>query len=171
MTAEEHNRTLGIFHLIYGGLYALTFIGVGILFAFLATLPRSHRGGGDPFDDGVFFIIMMSMMFFWILFTIPSFIAGYGLLKRKKWAKIWSIISGVLAGMSFPLGTALCVYNFWFLFSEQGKALYDMPQQRYNPDRPGALYGAPQPSGWTTHEREREYTYAPPPQPPNWRDE
>ena len=30
----------------------------------------------------------------------------------------------MLAGLTFPFGTALCVYTLWFMFGEKGKFLY-----------------------------------------------
>ena len=35
--------------------------------------------------------------------------------------------------MSFPIGTAVCAYTFWFLFSEPGKSLYDRPRYALPP--------------------------------------
>jgi hypothetical protein len=93
--------------------------------------------------------------------TIPSLIAGYGLWKKKKWAKTASIIAGVLAAMSFPVGTAVCVYTFWFLFSNPGKVLYDKP-----------VYSLPQGQQvWGAQEigSQRENQYVPPKSPPDWR--
>jgi hypothetical protein len=104
------------------------------------------------------------MMFFAVIYgamTIPSILAGFGLLRRRKWAKTASIVAGVLSGMSFPLGTAVCIYTFWFLFSEPGKTLYDRP-----------VYGLPPPpprwgAGGSTGQREAQYI--PPAKPPDWR--
>ena len=113
---------------------------------------------------------MAVIVLFSLVFTIPSFIAGYGLRKRKSWAKLWGVIAGVVAGMNFPLGTALSVYSIWFLIGEGGRELYAESNAR--PARRENLYGAPEPAGWAAQyvSREREYADAPPRQPPNWRD-
>jgi len=169
MTPEENNKTLGILHLVYGGMHGL--VVLLMLFFFFPIFFGIGRGN----EDGALFVSIFMTVFglFWLSFTIPSLVAGYGLLKRKSWAKIWVMIAGGLAGMSFPLGMALCAYTFWFWFSGGGKQLYEQPAQGFDRHQPGALYGAPQPSGWgeRRREREREYTYAPPPEPPNWRGE
>lgn len=167
--AEDHNKTLGILHLIYGGIHGLIWL---LMMIFFIPLFLGVGRGGD--DGAIAFIIFMAVFgLFWLGFTLPSLIAGYGLLKRKSWVKIWAMIAGGLAGMSFPLGMALCAYTFWFWFSGGGKQFYEGPAQPSygRPQRPGELYGAPQPSGWAEHrrEREREYTYVPPSEPPNWR--
>lgn len=168
MTPEEHNKTLGTLHLVYGGLHGLAMLVVVFAFSFL--LYAGGRGGGDAFETSFVFAIMTVVMLFSLLLTIPSFVAGYGLLKRKSWAKLWGMIAGVIAGMSFPLGTALCVYSFWFLIGEGGKELYG--ESNVKPKRREALYGAPEPAGWAAQyaSGQREHDYAPPPEPPNWRD-
>ncbi|MBC7909971.1 MAG: hypothetical protein H7Y30_05695 [Pyrinomonadaceae bacterium] len=174
MNAETHNRNLGIFHLIHGGLYSLMVLGMTFFFGFFSQLPRGGRGRSEPFGDGFFLFFMAMMLFYWVVLTIPSLVAGYGLLKKKSWGRMWGIIAGVTSGMmSFPLGMALCVYSVWFLFSEEGKRFHENLEQRFDGQPQGVLHGAPQPAGWSAHhhEREREYTYAPPHEPPNWRGE
>jgi hypothetical protein len=108
-----------------------------------------------------------------LIFTMPSFIAGYAMLKRKTWARTASIVAAVFETMSFPFGTAVAIYSFWFMFGDAGKNLYDISNAR-RPQQPYALHDAPpQPaSDWNakTH-REREHSYTPPAQPPNWRNE
>jgi hypothetical protein len=168
MTPEEHNKTLGTLHLVYGGLQALFMLALMAFFIFIASMASQAPGSGSV--DGFFFGVMAVFMLFGLVFTIPSFIAGYGLRKRKSWAKLWGMIAGVVAGMSFPLGTALCVYSIWFLIGDAGRVLYG--DSHAQPARRETLYGAPEPAGWAAQyaSREREYDYAPPPQPPNWRD-
>ena len=95
---------------------------------------------------------------FYGLMTLPSLVAGYGLLKRKPWARTAAIIGGVTAAMSFPIGTAVCAYTFWFLFSEPGKLLYDKQQ-----------YTLPLPGGLPVSAQQRRDQYLPPPTPPDWR--
>jgi hypothetical protein len=169
MTPEEHNKTLGTLHLVYGGMQALFMLMmIGFFALFMGSLSRAPGGGGS--EVGIFIGVMTVVMLMSVAFTIPSFIAGYGLRKRKSWAKLWGIIAGVVAGMSFPLGTALCVYSIWFLIGEGGKELYG--ESNGQPKRRETLYGAPEPAGWAAQyaSREREYDDAPPRQPPNWRD-
>ena len=93
------------------------------------------------------------------MMIVPSMVAGYGLKQRKRWAKTASIIAGVTASMSAPVGIAVCIYTFWFL-SQPGRLLYDNPQFALSP-RNEAL---------RIPSREvREHQYVPPPTPPNWR--
>lgn len=168
MTTEDHNRTLGILHLVYGGLHMLLMLLMSLFFVPAFFLSRPPGGTGD---DAFIVLIVAFIGVFSLLFSVPSFVAGIGMLKRKSWARIWAMIAGGLAGMSFPIGTALCVYTFWFLFSGGGKELYDESKTNWRAGRPGMLHGAPEPVNWQARNRERDYVNAHRSGPPDWRGE
>lgn len=171
MTAEEHNKTLGICHLAYGGLMFLMMLAVLIfMWAFLGARPGVPDSGLPAAFLGLYFAFML---LYTLVLTVPSFIAGYAMLKRKKWARMASLIAAVFELMSFPFGTPVGIYSFWFMLSETGKSLYVAPSAPSG-TRPYSLYDTPpQPaSDWnaqTSFGREREY--APPAQPPDWRNQ
>ena len=174
---EQHNKYLGIAHLAYGGLYTLFTLVMSVFFFFIWGEVARHPPRGDEPPMWFFGTFFGLFLFFFAAMAIPSLIAGYGLLKRKSWAKAWGIVAGVLAAMQFPIGTCVCVYTMWFLLGEQGKWLYDRtPQQRAGwvpPQQMGAgMYGGPPPppvwgANGPANERQREYV--PPTQPPDWR--
>ncbi|HEX8457143.1 MAG TPA: resistance to Congo red protein [Pyrinomonadaceae bacterium] len=166
MTTEEHNRTLGICHLAYGGLSALfMFVMLSMFGAIIFSIPDNNA------PVGMFMLVLSFIMLWSLILTLPSFIAGYAILKHKPWARVASIVAGVLETMSFPLGTAVAIYSFWFMFSDAGRAMYD--RSYTSPQRPYALRDTPPPppaSEWNAQaSREREREYAPPAQPPDWR--
>jgi fructose-specific phosphotransferase system IIC component len=163
VTPEQHNKYLALAHLAYGTFSALFTLGFllmfGAMFVFVANAPAENNSSPPP---AAFLLIIW--LFFGVMyatFTIPSFIAGYALLKRKRWAKIASIIGGVMSAMFFPIGTAVCVYTFWFLFSEPGKVLYDTPTHALPPP---PLFGVNQESV-----NQREFQHDSPATPPDWR--
>ena len=156
MTPEQHNKYLSWVHLGYAGISVLfMLLMMGFMYAMIRSEPNPPPAG---------FMVFM-MLFFTVMFSImiiPSIIAGLALKKRKRWAKTASIIAGVTSAMQAPFGTAVCVYTFWFLFSEPGKALYDNPQRML----PEARQAAPWPVNKTAA---REEQYVPPSSPPDWR--
>ena len=172
MTAEEHNKFVGMAHLIYAGIHTLLVLCMCGMFWFMVQMMRNMptRPGEPAPPVEMFYFIIPFFLIFYSIFTVPSFIAGYGLLKRKSWAKTASIIAGILSAINFPLGTAVCVYTCWFSFGEAGKSLYDPAPANWWAER-NALHGAPPPPpDWgTNNSREREKQYAPPSQPPDWR--
>ena len=143
------------------------------LFSLIFLFIEPPKQPDDP-PAWFFTIFMVVFSFIYLLFGLPSIVAGMGLLKRKKWAKTWGIIAGVLSGMSFPIGTAVCVYTFWFFFSDPGKFLYDedYAASRWSTEAPRGLYDAPTAQYRSAQEQtsRREYDFNSQSQPPNWRD-
>jgi len=169
MTAEDHNKVLGICHLIYGGMHLLGTFFVAIWFMFvLGVIGASARGEAGP-PLAIMTIIFLFVGFFLLLLTIPPLLAGFSLLKRRKSAKMFGIIAACVEALSFPMGTALCVYTFWFLLGDIGKRFYDGSNPNWWAERP-ALSPEPANANWTDAARRgttREYQ--PPQQPPDWR--
>jgi hypothetical protein len=165
LTPEQHTKYLGWSHIGFGAFFALIF-GLMMLFfggTMLAALLSNPGASGPPVFAFVFMLLIFTVML--IVTTLPAFVAGYGLLKGKKWAKVWAIISAVLAGGQFPIGTAVTVYTFWFLFSEPGKQYFERNKYELPPGR----------QTWANQQwdydaqRQREGQYTPPPPPPDWR--
>ena len=155
MSAEQHNKYLAWSHLGYGALSALymTFM-MGFMIFVLGREPNGPPAG----------VMIFMLLFFCAIFAamiIPSVIAGYGLLKHRRWAKTATIIAAVLCASSVPFGTGACVYSFWFLFSEQGKAFFE--QQKY------ALPPRRQEWAQISVQNQPSPTYVPPSTPPDWR--
>lgn len=170
MTPADHSKAIGIMHLIYGGFFTLMTLMMLVMFGFIAALLGSipEEPGAPPMAFisafmGIFVVI-------YALLSIPSLVAGYALLKKKSWARVAAVVASVLAGLSFPFGTALCVYSLWFFFGEQGRD-HEAQLAGAGPWR-GSLNRAAAP-GWSAQqereEESRQHVYQPPPAPPDWR--
>jgi len=114
MTDEQHNKYIAYSFLAHGSFQLLMMLLMGLMI--FLTFPPA------PMEFLAFFFAFISI--FYIIFAAPAFIAAYALLKRKSWARIASIIAGVLSAMSVPVGTAACVYAFWFFFGDNWKRIY-----------------------------------------------
>src|ERR1041384_2980991 len=123
MTALEHNKFVALAQLGYAVLHLLLLIVMMIIMGvmFARIFSEAERMGGTPPPAFIGTIFVVAGVF-QIALTIPSVVAGYALLKRRRWAKVAGIIAGVLAVISFPVGTAVGIYTFWFLFSEPGRS-------------------------------------------------
>jgi len=175
MTPADHNKAIGIMHLIYGGFFTLMTLMMLVFFGFFAALMSSipQEPGAPPaaFFSAIFgFIVVI-----YALLSVPSLVAGYALLKRKSWARTAGIVASILAGLSFPFGTALCVYSLWFFFGEQGR---DYEAQLAGAGRWRGSLNQAAPSGWNAQQQHhqqqqdaelRQPVYHPPPSPPDWR--
>jgi hypothetical protein len=154
LTPEQHNKYLSWAHFAHAGITGLFML---VMLGFMTTA-ISLDPNAPPWPLIVFFWLFFGI--FGIVMAAPSVIAGYGLRKRRRWAKLAAIIAGVMASMSAPIGTAVCVYTFWFLFSESGKQLYDNPRHALPPAN----------EAWRVQAQPvREHQYVPPPSPPDWR--
>ena len=158
MTPTSHNRVIGILHLVYGGFTVLLLAAISIFMLVMMGFIASNNS--DPIPVGIFALVMVLVVVFNLLLITPSFLAGYAFLKRKRWAKTMGIIAAIVAGLNFPLGSALCVYTLWFLFGETGRFLYHKAAYALPPG--DALWSR-------TASRELEREYVPPSAPPDWR--
>ena len=163
MTAEGHNKTVAILHLVYGALNTLILLACFGLLLLVASLERGALGSVE-------LVVISFILALFFLLILPSFIAGYGLLKRRRWARTASIVASILAVINFPHGTALGGYSFWFFFGEHGRRLYE--KAGLQPRMYGSLYDtAPSPPlDWRTptQTQEGQPSYV---SPPNWRDQ
>ena len=159
MTNEQHNRYVAYalfanagFYLLIMGLMAVMFLLIGL----------------SPPGDGGFVVVMFGFMaVIYAMFATPSIIAGYGLLKKKHWARIATIIAGIIAGMNFPIGTGACVYALWFFFSDNWKEIYPTEAPPYQTKQ--IAYGVEsQRAAYAEAEREPAPRFDPY-NPPDWR--
>jgi hypothetical protein len=119
MTPQDHNKTL---YLVYSFLSAI-FILLLLASPFIIN---NNYGDSHSMDSGKLLtsIIVCSVI---LLVTLLLLSTTYGLFKRRGWVRVTASILAVLFIWSFPLGTALAVYTWWFLHSEGSKQLYSRP--------------------------------------------
>jgi hypothetical protein len=170
MTPQDHNKVIGIMHLIYGGFNALMMLIFVPLFLAIGGIAASDPGA-PPAVTAIFGFFGLFMLVLALVFGLPPILAGYAMLKRKTWAKTMGIIAACVESLSFPFGTALCVYTLWFLFGQEGQNFH----------RGGGTFGSQDWRGslrdgsaydWETQrtsQSSRPREYVPPQQPPDWR--
>jgi hypothetical protein len=108
----QHAKIVGWLHIAMSVLGIL--IGV-FVFVILTTV-------GVVADDPEAMSILTIVAFFtaglMLIFALPGFIAGYGVLKQKSWGRILAIVLGVFHLVNVPLGTVLGIYTLWALMQE-----------------------------------------------------
>jgi hypothetical protein len=107
MTPQDHNRTLGIIYGFLGGI--LTLAALVELVRVIILEKELERIKSDSLLQVLIPVALILTVF--ILFT------AYGLLRRRRWARIPALILSALLIWLFPLGTALAIYSWWFLHS------------------------------------------------------
>jgi hypothetical protein len=143
MTAREHNKLLGIFLMVqgglqlFGGLFAVLIYG-GMGLAFLGA------GRGDEQVMGGIFLVMAAVFVpIMLAFAGLFLLAGWKMLKEKTGARNWGIAASIVALLGFPLGTVLGIYGLWFLLGDQGKNFY-LAGGLHNQN----MFNPPPPNNW-----------------------
>lgn len=104
-------------------------IGFSILGLFIGIIAFVVlRIVGDITDDhDADFILKLIATFaiiFFFVISLPGIIAGIGLLKRKEWARILTLILSVIDLFNIPIGTAVGIYSIWALVQDETIALF-----------------------------------------------
>jgi hypothetical protein len=121
---EQHIKILSVLFIVFGilGLVAaLAFfvLGAGTAATILSQDRSSEAQVGAAWAGGC--ITFIAALF--AILAIPSIIAGWGLWNRKSWARILTIVLGILILPHVPIGTAIGVYALVILFNPEAKTL------------------------------------------------
>ncbi len=116
---DKHLNLIGILYIAFSIMGLLASIIVFVIIA---------GGGFLSGDEEAIFITsivatVLSLIIF--IFSIPGIIGGWGLLKRKNWARILILIIGALNLLNIPFGTMLGVYTLWALLQEETIKLFE----------------------------------------------
>jgi len=132
MDIQSHKKTLGIIHIVYGSLIAITFIFIGslisVIFPFISE--EIAKDVGQDADEILFMVSSIARVVFMLLLifsALPSIIGGIGLLQKKSWGVVIALIAGCVSIFSFPFGTAVGVYSI-YVFVENNKRKNDQDQ-------------------------------------------
>jgi hypothetical protein len=146
MTTRDHNNLLGTLIMVRGGLLIL----IGLIMAiFMAGGGMLMMNAGHRHDDHIAGGFMMAGGvvggFFLILAGFFDLYTGSRIRMVAPVGRTLGIVASILMLLSFPLGTALGAYGLWFLFSDDGRALYtgsEVAPINYDPP------SAPPPNSW-----------------------
>lgn len=114
--ADVHDKIIGLIELVWGTLHLL---GGLIVLLIMATVGLGVVGLGDGDAGGRIaaggFVFLLGVLLTLVIavYGIPTVIAGWGLIKGRKWARILTIIIGICNLFHFPLGTCFGVYVIW----------------------------------------------------------
>lgn len=156
MTDEQHNKYIAYAFLGFAGFQLLMTLFIAAIWSVVFLNP-----GGPRVPSGIIALMIGFLVVFQSLFTAPSVVAAYALLKRKPWARIASIVAGIFSAMNVPFGTAACVYALWFFFSENWKTVYEAKRD------PNLIARGEETKFEGTYSKESERFSAY--QPPDWR--
>ena len=121
---ETHVKVVAWLYLVFGGLGVATGLLVWGVFGGLAGIVG--MSGDRDAEVAVPILGLIGTLIFGFLFVVslPSVIAGWGLLQRQEWARILTIILSALNLVAFPIGTALGAYGLYVLLNNQTAPLF-----------------------------------------------
>jgi len=117
---ERHVQVIGILWIVYGVM--------GLLFAFLVFLLLfgvSFVPNMGSIAPGILRLVAWIASVFFLILALPQVVAGMGLLRRREWGRILTLIVSFFHLLSFPLGTALGVYSFVVLLKPETIKLFN----------------------------------------------
>ena len=118
-----HVRIAGWLNILANSLFLLLgicgfafFVGLGVIAA---------ADSGDAVALPILGLIGTIGLVFVAVLALLGLLAGYGLLKRKKWGQILGIVDGILNLFAIPVGTALGAYTLFVLFQNSANDYFD----------------------------------------------
>ena len=122
---QTHVKVIGLLHIFLGAMGVFAGLGFMLLFGGIAGLAAMSGNGADaavalPVLGGIGGIIFVVAL----ILSVPSIIAGIGLLNFRPWARILTLVLSVLHLVNLPFGTVLGFYGLWALLSREGAALF-----------------------------------------------
>jgi len=120
---EQHVKMVGILNIVAGGLGVLLALFILVFFGGLAGLVTQDSDPEAPIGAAVLAMVGGIAFFVIAIISVPSIIAGVGLLKFREWARVLGMVVSVLHLLNIPLGTALGIYGIWVLSQDESRAL------------------------------------------------
>ncbi|MCC7354791.1 MAG: hypothetical protein IT330_13675 [Anaerolineae bacterium] len=120
MTKPQLNeRQLQVHVPVVGWLFIVANAVILVIAAFvLVLLVGIGVSVGEPEAMTILSIVGTGVALLLAVLSVPGIVAGVGLLARKSWARILTIVLSILGLVNFPIGTLIGVYALWVLMQE-----------------------------------------------------
>ena len=123
---DLHVKILAAFHLIFGVVSLIGSLMVMLLFGGAAGITAMAATNEPDAWLAVPIVAPVGGMLVLLIFTlsVPGIIAGIGLLKRRPWARVLTIVLSVINLINIPFGTLLGIYGLWIMASQETALLF-----------------------------------------------
>ncbi len=128
---NEHLNLLSIFYFIFGGLTIFgSFIILAYIVLFSAVFTNIPIDNSDfeNFPLEILFYVFAGLFFLVFAYGILLIIAGVNIRKKEK--RVFSLVIGAMAMLSFPFGTALGVFGIIVFTRKSVIELYRLEAER-----------------------------------------
>ena len=121
---EGHVKAVAIIYIVLGCLGACAGLLMLVIFGGIAG---AGMASGDPDGEaaaGFFALLGGFLLVLTLITSLPSILAGWGLLKRKSWARVLTIIIAALNLFWIPIGTILGIYALWVMLNKDTMPMF-----------------------------------------------
>ena len=122
---DTHIKVLGWLSIANG---ALTLLIGAFVFMLLVVIGAASN---EPDAFGILAVSGFTTAMFMFALSVPSLLAGAGLLWGKNWGRILTIVVSFFNLFSFPIGTALGIYGLYVLLRQEADEYFMMPKTAY----------------------------------------
>lgn len=123
---QTHVKVLGVVYLAVG---ACMLLAAMFLFLTMSGVAGIVGATAQPQDAAIAIPILgfvgTALAAFLTLFSVPSLITGYGLLKFKPWARVVGIVLSAISLIKIPIGTIIGAYGLWVLLNTETERLFN----------------------------------------------
>ncbi len=127
---ETHVRILATIRIVFGILGLIGALVVFLIFGGVAALvgvAGANQNSDALIAIPILGIIGTAIVVLIVILSVPSLIAGIGLLNFRPWARILTLIISAIDLLNVPIGTAIGVYGLWALLSPESERLFRRP--------------------------------------------
>ena len=114
---RQHIDTVAWIHIATGAMGVLAALAVGGVIGGLGLF------SGDAASAGIIALIGAFVAVLFALLSVPALVGGWGLLRRKSWARMLVLIVSFLSLPGFPIGTLIGGYSIWVLMSDESRQI------------------------------------------------
>jgi len=116
----RHIQPLAILWIIVGAFWLIP----AVVMTVLGTVARIFIPFGDSIGRTLGPAVMHLMGFGFLFVAAAAFLAGWGLMQKRPWARTLTIVLGILALFHPPVATALGIYTLWVLLPSDAAQEY-----------------------------------------------
>ena len=121
--AQKHITILAVFYI------GLSLVGLAISISLFLLLSGIGIAVDEPIALRILVSIGTAFLCLSSIASIPSLIAGIGLLARRSWGRILALILAVFKLFNIPIGTVVGVYAFWVLMQDEVEEIFSSAAQ------------------------------------------
>ncbi len=107
----RHIQPLAILWIVVGAFWLIP----AVVMMVLGTVARAFIPFGDSIGRTLGPAVLHMIGFGFLFVAAAAFLAGWGLMQKRPWARTFTIVLGILALFHPPLATALGIYTLWVL--------------------------------------------------------